>query len=56
MPAKAKRAVRHVKASYKRRGLSDKEAERRAYATVNKHRIGGGTSHKKHHRKGGRKQ
>jgi plasmid stabilization system protein ParE len=38
---KQKRKAEHIEESYESRGLSEKEAERRAWATVNK-RDGGG--------------
>jgi plasmid stabilization system protein ParE len=39
---KQKRKAEHIEESYESRGLSEKEAERRAWATVNK-QDGGGT-------------
>ncbi len=33
---KQKRQAEHIKAGYRRRGMSEEEAERRAWATVNK--------------------
>lgn len=38
---KQKRQARHIEESYKEQGNSDKEAERRAWATVNKMSGGG---------------
>ena len=38
---KQKRQASHIESGYKKRGLSTKEAERRAWATVNK-KDGGG--------------
>lgn len=38
---KQKRQARHIEESYENRGVSDKEAERRAWATVNKESGGG---------------
>ena len=38
---KQKRQADHIKKSYKERGLSGKEAKRRAWATVNKESGGG---------------
>ena len=38
---KQKRQAKHIKKSYKEKGLSDKEAKRRAWATVNKLSGGG---------------
>jgi plasmid stabilization system protein ParE len=38
---KQKRQADHIKKSYKERGLSGKESERRAWATVNKESGGG---------------
>ena len=38
---KQKRQAKHIKKTYKEKGLSDKEAERRAWATVNKESAGG---------------
>jgi plasmid stabilization system protein ParE len=38
---KQKRQAEHIEAGYERKGTSKKEAERRAWATVNK-RTGGG--------------
>lgn len=39
--AKQKRQARHIERGYERRGLSEDEAERRAWATVNKMTGGG---------------
>lgn len=39
--AKQKRKAAHIEESYERRGISEKEAERRAWATVNKQDGGG---------------
>ena len=39
--SKQKRAAEHIESGYKRRGLSSGEAERRAWATVNKETGGG---------------
>jgi plasmid stabilization system protein ParE len=60
---KQKRKAEHIEEGYERRGLSEKEAERRAWATVNKESGGGkksgsGRGKKESHassRKGGRK-
>jgi hypothetical protein len=41
---KQKRKARHIEEGYEARGLSDKEAERRAWATVNKESGGGNKS------------
>ena len=38
---KQKRKAEHIEESYESRGLSEKEAERRAWATVNKQDGGG---------------
>ncbi|GAB3836439.1 hypothetical protein [Hymenobacter jeollabukensis] len=38
---KQKRQAEHIEDSYEKRGLSEEEAERRAWATVNKHDGGG---------------
>jgi plasmid stabilization system protein ParE len=38
---KQKRKAEHIEESYESRGLSEKEAERRAWATVNKQDHGG---------------
>jgi plasmid stabilization system protein ParE len=60
---KQKRKAEHIEEGYEKRGVSEKEAERRAWATVNKEsgggkRSGSGRGHKESHassRKGGRK-
>lgn len=41
---KQKRKAAHIEESYEERGLSEKEAERRAWATVNKESGGGNKS------------
>ncbi|MDX9875849.1 MAG: hypothetical protein RBS88_13140 [Spongiibacteraceae bacterium] len=41
---KQKRKARHIEAGYEERGVSEKEAERRAWATVNKESGGGNKS------------
>ena len=59
---KQKRKARHIEKGYERRGISRREAERRAWATLNKETGGGkksgsGRGHKVSHassRKGGR--
>jgi plasmid stabilization system protein ParE len=59
---KQKRQAEHIEEGYERRGVSPREAERRAWATVNKETGGGkktgsGRGHKVSHaasRKGGR--
>jgi plasmid stabilization system protein ParE len=38
---KQKRQARHIEKGYKKRGLSEDESERRAWATVNKMTGGG---------------
>jgi plasmid stabilization system protein ParE len=38
---KQKREARHIEEGYEKRGVSEKEAERRAWATVNKQDGGG---------------
>lgn len=38
---KQKRQARHIEQQYEKKGVSDKEAERRAWATVNKEHGGG---------------
>jgi plasmid stabilization system protein ParE len=38
---KQKRQAEHIEESYEERGVSEKEAERRAWATVNKQSGGG---------------
>ncbi len=60
---KQKRKAEHIAEGYEHRGVSDKEAKRRAWATVNKESGGGkksgsGRGHKESHassRKGGKK-
>jgi plasmid stabilization system protein ParE len=60
---KQKRQAEHIEEGYKKRGTSKKEAERRAWATVNKETGGGKKSEsgrgkkesKASSRKGGRK-
>lgn len=60
---KQKRQAEHIEQSYEQRGVSEKEAERRAWATVNKETGGGkksgsGRGHEVMHepsRKGGKK-
>lgn len=60
---KQKRQAEHIEEGYEKRGVSKKEAESRAWATVNKETGGGkksgsGRGHKVSHessRKGGRK-
>lgn len=60
---KQKRKAEHIEEGYEKRGVSNKEAERRAWATVNKESHGGkksgsgrgkGESHESS-RKGGKK-
>lgn len=41
---KQKRKARHIEEGYKERGVSEDEAERRAWATVNKESGGGNKS------------
>ena len=41
---KQKRKAEHIEESYESRGMSEKEAERRAWATVNKQDGGGNKS------------
>ena len=61
--SKQKRQAEHIEEGYEKRGTSKKEAERRAWATVNKQDKGGkksgsGRGNKSSHassRKGGRK-
>src|SRR4030095_3223185 len=61
--SKQKRQAEHIEEGYEKRGTSKKEAERRAWATVNKQdkggkKSGGGRRKKSSHassRKGGRK-
>jgi plasmid stabilization system protein ParE len=38
---KQKRQAEHIEEGYEKRGTSEKEAERRAWATVNKESVGG---------------
>ncbi|MFT4175937.1 MAG: hypothetical protein QM627_04715 [Luteolibacter sp.] len=38
---KQKRKAKHIEESYEKRGVSEKEAEKRAWATVNKQDGGG---------------
>ncbi|MFT8355128.1 MAG: hypothetical protein ABF617_11070 [Gluconobacter japonicus] len=48
---KQKREAQHIEESYEERGVSEKEAERRAWATVNKESGGGkksGSGRKNH--------
>jgi len=59
---KQKRKAEHIEKGYEKRGTSKKEAERRAWATVNKESGGGkksgsgrGKESKASSRKGGRK-
>ena len=60
---KQKRKAEHIEKGYEKRGVSSKEAERRAWATVNKESGGGKKSgagrgkksNKSSSRKGGRK-
>jgi plasmid stabilization system protein ParE len=59
---KQKRKAEHIEEGYEKRGVSNEEAERRAWATVNKEsgggkRSGSGRGHRESHapsRKGGR--
>ncbi len=61
--SKQKRKAEHIEKGYRKRGTSKKEAERRAWATVNKESGGGKKSgsgrgkksNKSSSRKGGRK-
>ncbi|KXV00730.1 MAG: hypothetical protein ABF932_09270 [Gluconobacter potus] len=51
---KQKRQAEHIEESYEKRGVSEKEAERRAWATVNKEDGGGkksGSGRKNHPKK-----
>ncbi len=41
---KQKRKAEHIEESYEKRGVSEKEAEKRAWATVNKESGGGNKS------------
>lgn len=60
---KQKRKAEHIEESYEKRGVPEKEAERRAWATVNKesggdNKSGSGRGKKDNHsasRKGGKK-
>jgi plasmid stabilization system protein ParE len=60
---KQKRQAEHIEEGYEKRGVSDKEAEKRAWATVNKESGGGeksgsGRGHGESHessQKGGKK-
>ena len=60
---KQKRQARHIEEGYEKRGLSEKEAARRAWATVNKETGGGKksgsgrgkTTNRSASRKGGKK-
>jgi len=45
---KQKRQASHIEASEKKEGRSEKDAERIAWATVNKQDGGGKKAHKKH--------
>jgi hypothetical protein len=51
---KQKRQAEHIEEGYEEHGVSDKEAERRAWATVNKMTGGGKTENHEPARKGGR--
>jgi plasmid stabilization system protein ParE len=51
---KQKRKAEHIEEGYEKRGVSDKEAERRAWATVNKESGGGNKSGSGRGKKGGR--
>jgi len=44
---KQKRMAEHIEDSYEKRGVSETEAQRRAWATVNKETSGGQKSRKK---------
>lgn len=48
---KQKRQARHIEEGYEQRGVSEKEAERRAWATVNKTSGGGKKSGEGHGKK-----
>ncbi|MGN6545565.1 MAG: hypothetical protein ACTHK7_10995 [Aureliella sp.] len=55
---KQKRMAEHIEKGYEKRGTSEKEAERRAWATVNKQTGGGkkggsGSKKKSHSKKSG---
>lgn len=54
---KQKRMAQHIEESYEERGVSEEEAEKRAWATVNKATGGAGkaVSNKEPMRKGGHK-
>lgn len=39
--SKQKRQAKHIEEGYEKKGVSEKEAERRAWATVNKYSGGG---------------
>ncbi len=43
---KQKRQAEHIEESYEKKGLSEEEAEKRAWATVNKQDGGGKKKHK----------
>ena len=45
---KQKRQAEHIEEGYEKKGVSKDEAERRAWATVNKQDGGGKKAHKKH--------
>jgi len=51
--SKQKRQARHIESGYRKRGLSEGEAERRAWATVNKTTGGGNRSGSGRRRSGG---
>jgi hypothetical protein len=55
--SKQKREAHHIESGYKRRGMSTGEAERRAWATVNKETGGGrkGAAKKKSNSRRGKK-
>jgi hypothetical protein len=53
--SKQKRKAEHIEEGYEKRGTSKKEAERRAWATVNKESGGGKKASKVSSRRGGRK-
>jgi plasmid stabilization system protein ParE len=52
---KQKRKAEHIEKGYEKRGVSKDEAERRAWATVNKSSGGGKKENKAPAKKGGRK-
>ena len=52
--SKQKRQAEHIEEGYEKRGTSKKEAERRAWATVNKQDKGGKKSGSGHGRKSSR--